>query len=123
MLANLEWSDTDNFFMNLGCQKVSLVPRVTCPLQGVGLVVCGDDKGPLWLYHLPAMAQASPAPAPGTTRATTRLMRPEITDKHLNIVRKLPLDGQDIIVDKVAASWDNKHLVAVTSNNMVRSEL
>ena len=32
MLANLKWSDTDNFYMNLGCHK------------GVGLVVCGDDK-------------------------------------------------------------------------------
>ena len=32
ILANLKWSDTDNFYMNLGCHK------------GVGLVVCGDDK-------------------------------------------------------------------------------
>jgi hypothetical protein len=46
--------------------------------------------------------------------------RSEITIYNmLDIARKLPLDGHDIIVDKVAASWDNKHLVAVTSNNMV----
>jgi hypothetical protein len=74
MLANLKSSDTDNFNMNLGCHKVSPVLRVTFALQGVGLVVCGDDKGSLCLYHLPAMAQASHAPAPGTTQATTRLM-------------------------------------------------
>ena len=26
-------------------------------LQGVGLVVCGDDKGSLWLYNMPTMVQ------------------------------------------------------------------
>ena len=25
--------------------------------QGVGLVVCGDDKGSLWLYNMPTMIQ------------------------------------------------------------------
>ena len=25
--------------------------------QGVGLVVCGDDEGSLWLYNLPTMVQ------------------------------------------------------------------
>ena len=29
------------------------------------------------------------------------------------------LDKHDIIIDKVAASHDNSHIVAVTSNNMV----
>ena len=26
-------------------------------VQGVGLVVCGDDKGSLWLYNMPTMVQ------------------------------------------------------------------
>ena len=25
--------------------------------QGVGLVVCGDDKGIIWLYNMPTMVQ------------------------------------------------------------------
>ena len=25
MLANLKWSDTDNFYMNLGCHKVNFL--------------------------------------------------------------------------------------------------
>ncbi len=29
------------------------------------------------------------------------------------------IDKHDIIIDKVAASHDNSHIVAVTSNNMV----
>ena len=33
--------------------------------------------------------------------------------------RKVALDQHDIIIDKVAASYDNNHIVAVTSNNMV----
>merc|ERR1712010_439939 len=50
LVANLKWSDTDNFYMNLGCHK------------GVGLVVCGDDKGSLWLYNMPTMIQTCPEP-------------------------------------------------------------
>ena len=34
---------------------------------------------------------------------------------------QVPLDRHDIIIDKVAASFDNNHIVAVTSNNMVGS--
>ena len=87
MLSNLKWSDTDNFYMNLGCHKVinEIVARtlklniicvklLLCSFsvlfhfdntgvlhKGVGLVVCGDDKGSLWLYNMPTMVQVSPA--------------------------------------------------------------
>ncbi len=50
---------------------------------------------------------------------TTRLAWPELQDDHLENSRKVPLDRHDIIIDKVAASHDNAHIVAVTSNNMV----
>lgn len=107
MVANLKWSDTDNFYMNLGCHK------------GKGLICCGDDKGSLWLYHLPQYGKDSPTPYSNKIDVTTRLMWPELQDDHLENSRKVPLDRHDIIIDKVAASHDNNFVVAVTSNNMV----
>jgi len=108
LVANLKWSDTDNFYMNLGCHK------------GKGLICCGDDKGSLWLYNLPQFGRDSPTPALKTKiDVTTRLMWPELQDDHLENSRKVPLDRHDIIIDKVAASHDNNYVVAVTSNNMV----
>lgn len=107
LLANLKWSNTDNFYMNLGCHK------------GVGLVVCGDDKGSLWLYNLPDMVRPNPQPLTRMVDPTTMLMWPELQDDHLENSRKVPLDRHDIIIDKVTCSYDNSHIVAVTSNNMV----
>jgi WD40 repeat protein len=111
MLANLKWSDTDNFYMNLGCHK------------GKGLIVCGDDKGSLWLYNMPGMVNKNPEkslqPLSKIVDPTTRLMWPELQDDHLENSRKVPLDRHDIIIDKVTTSWDCNHIVAVTSNNMV----
>lgn len=107
VLANMKWSDTDNFYMNLGCHK------------GKGLVVCGDDKGSLWLYNLPNMTAINPAPIKSLVEPVTRLMWPELQDDHLENSRKVPLDRHDIIIDKVTPSFDNNHIVAVTSNNMV----
>jgi len=107
MMANLRWSDTDNFYMNLGCHK------------GKGLVVCGDDKGSLWLYNMPQMTLPNAHSIKNKVEPTTRLMWPELQDDHLENSRKVPLDRHDIIIDKVAASHDNLHIVAVTSNNMV----
>jgi len=109
LLASLKWSDTDNFYMNLGCHK------------GKGLICCGDDKGSLWLYHQPQFGKdsAKSLPSGKSIPPTTRLMWPELQDDHLENSRKVPLDKHDIIIDKVAASHDNSHIVAVTSNNMV----
>jgi len=107
LLANLKWSDTDNFYMNLGCHK------------GKGLVVCGDDKGSLWLYNLPTLTTAGCEPIKKMVEPTTRLMWPELQDDHLENSRKVPLDRHDIIIDKVTVSADSNHIVAVTSNNMV----
>ena len=89
MLANLKWSDTDNFYMNLGCHK------------GIGLVVCGDDKGSLWLYNCPGMVATQPDPLRKVVEPTTRLMWPDLQDDHLENSRKVPLDRHDIIIDKV----------------------
>lgn len=107
LLANLKWSDTDNFYMNLGCHK------------GRGLVCCGDDKGSLWLYNVPQFGRDCASPLKKVVDPSVRLMWPELQDDHLENSRKIPLDRHDIIIDKVAASHDSMHIVAVTSNNMV----
>jgi len=107
ILANLKWSDTDNFYMNLGCHK------------GKGLICCGDDKGSLWLYNVPQFGKDSGTPLKKMVDPSARLMWPELQDDHLENSRKVPLDRHDIIIDKVAASHDSNHIVAVTSNNMV----
>jgi len=108
MLGHLKWSDTDNFYMNLGCHK------------GKGLICCGDDKGSLWLYNIPQFGKDSPTPqTKSRIEVSTRLLWPELQDDHLENSRKVPLDRHDIIIDKVAASHDNNYVVAVTSNNMV----
>lgn len=107
MLANLKWSDTDNFYMNLGCHK------------GKGMICCGDDKGSLWLYNLPQYGKDGSAAAKGLIEPTTKLAWPELQDDHLENSRKVPLDKHDIIIDKVATSHDTNYVVAVTSNNMV----
>lgn len=107
MIGNLRWSDTDNFYMNLGCHK------------GKGLICCGDDKGTLWLYNQPQFGNDSPTPVKAVIEPSIRLLWPELQDDHLENSRKLPLERHDIIIDKVAASHDGCHIVAVTSNNMV----
>merc|ERR1712073_278340 len=66
MLANLKWSDTDNFYMNLGCHK------------GKGLICCGDDKGSLWLYNVPQFGKDSAAPIKKVVDPSARLMWPEL---------------------------------------------
>ena len=38
MLSNLKWSDTDNFYMNLGCHKVTL-PMHLYPQKCLGVLV------------------------------------------------------------------------------------
>ena len=107
MLANLKWSDTDIYYMNLGCHK------------GTGLIVCGDEKGCLWLYNMPGMVNSCPEPIKKLVDPTTKLVWPELQDDHLENSRKVPLDRHDIFIDKVTTSWDCNHIVAVTSNNMV----
>ena len=101
MLSVLKWSDTDNYFMNLSCHK------------DVGVVVCGDDAGSVWIYNTLSV------PVQGTVDPTIRLMWPQLQDDHLENSRKVPLDRHCIVINSVASSWDSNYIVAVTSNNMV----
>ena len=68
LLAQLKWSDTDNFYMNLGCHK------------GKGLICCGDDKGSLWLYNVPQFGKDSAAPIKKVVDPSARLMWLELQD-------------------------------------------
>lgn len=47
-------------------------------VQGVGLVVCGDDKGSLWLYNLPEMVKTNPTALSKPVDPTAMLMWPEL---------------------------------------------
>ncbi|XP_069674110.1 leucine-rich repeat and WD repeat-containing protein 1-like isoform X2 [Periplaneta americana] len=101
----LQWSDTDNYFMNMGCHPVA------------GLLACGDDMGALWLYDLSNILQQ---PAQDKRVAPSTILDwPDVEDSHVDRNRKLRLGVYDIVVDKVAVSSNGRYLVAVTSNNMV----
>ena len=102
VLSTLQWLDTDNYFMNIGCFK------------GVGFVVCGDDQGSLWLYNTSTIVDTCPEPLARIVQPTTRLMWPQLQDDHLENKRKIPLDKHEIII-----SANTNHIVAVTNNNMV----
>lgn len=114
LLASLKWSDTDNFYMNLGCHKGIRIERNLqhhifytikskqhlefhfhkCHFEkGKGLICCGDDKGSLWLYHQPQFGKdsAKSLPSGKSIPPTTRLMWPELQDDHLENSRKVPL--------------------------------
>ena len=102
LLSKLKWSETEHFFMNMGCHK------------GDGLVVCGDDQGTLWLYDMSTMVQTCPKPVQGILEPNTRIPWPEVQDDY----SRNP-ESKEILVNKVATSWDSEFIVAVTSSNMV----
>jgi WD40 repeat protein len=114
ILTKLDWSKTDNFYMNLGCNRH-------------GLVCCGDDQGSLWVYEQPSLVKRDAIEdwkynekQSSVIKANVRLMWPKLEDAHLENSGDNPEEeGYDIIVDKVAVSQNSEHIVAVTSNNMV----
>lgn len=112
-ILRLKWSDTDNYYMNMGVDSRSCV------------LVCGDDKGSLWVYDLANYVNGN-IKSPLTNSAQHKLVEPvvildwpELEDTEVEKARKLRLDTYDIVVDKCAVSPGAKHIVAVTSNNMV----
>lgn len=108
--ASLKWSDTDGFYMNMGCNKAS------------GLIGCGDDEGAIWLYHQPNLASESPVKLPTgkTVPHTMKLEWPAVYETEADNKRKTAsMVPSKVIVNKVVISHDDKYIVAVTSNNMV----
>ena len=114
ILTKLDWSKTDNFYMNLGCNRH-------------GLICCGDDQGSLWVYEQSSLVNRLAIgdwkyneEESSVIKANVRLMWPNLEDVHLDKSEENPEEeGYNIIVDKVAVSQDSEHIVAVTSNNMV----
>ncbi|XP_037783932.1 leucine-rich repeat and WD repeat-containing protein 1-like [Penaeus monodon] len=113
MMLKLRWSDTDNYYMNMGVDTVSCI------------LVCGDDKGTLWVYDLVKYVTGTvSSPITGGSpvapvEPVALLDWPELEDAEVEKARKLRLDTYDIVVDKCAVSPNGRHIVAVTSNNMV----
>jgi len=113
VIATLDWSKTDNYYMNIGSNSQ-------------GLICCGDDEGALWLYDQPGLNINAPDvildrnKEPQLVKANVRLLWPDLQDEHLeNSVEYPEKTRYDIVIDKVVISDDGQYLVAVTSNNMI----
>lgn len=113
LVATLDWSKTDNYYMNIGCNSQ-------------GLICCGDDEGALWLYNQPGLNVNAPdvisdcKKESKLVKANIRLLWPDLQDEHLENSKEQPEKYRyDIVVDKVIISEDSQYLVAVTSNNMI----
>ena len=102
LLAKHKWSDTDDFYLNMGCDK------------DTSLVVCGDDQGTLWLYDMSTMVQTCPQPVQDVVEPNTQILWPEVQDDY----SRNP-GSNEILVNKVALNWNGEFIVAVTSTNLV----
>ncbi|KAI7813517.1 leucine-rich repeat and WD repeat-containing protein 1 [Triplophysa rosa] len=98
VLTELQWSSTDIPYLSLG----------TCP--GYGYVVCGDEKGSLWTYHVTvAMIEHFKS---GKTIAVTEVLGWPSPVR----AGKGPVEGPSI--NSVAMDPDLRYLVALTDKNM-----
>ena len=111
IIAKLEWSQTENFYMNMGCNRN-------------GLICCGDDEGSIWVYeqkslgkHLTIGDLKYNKKIPEQGKANVRLMWPDMDDGRTE--EEYKDNCSKIMINKVSVSHDSKHIVAVTSNNMV----
>ncbi|XP_042232743.1 leucine-rich repeat and WD repeat-containing protein 1-like isoform X1 [Homarus americanus] len=113
LMLKLKWSNTDNYYMNMGVDPISCI------------LVCGDDKGALWVYNVAdyVTGKVSSPLTEGSQLPPIEPVKildwPELEDAEVEKARKLRLDTYDIVVDKCAVSPGGHHIVAVTSNNMV----
>ncbi|GLH03903.1 Uncharacterized protein GBIM_09722 [Gryllus bimaculatus] len=102
----LKWKDTDNYFMYMGFNK--------------DLLVCGDDKGALWIYNTRSFISEGDTPSKKKdVKPTLVLPWPDLLDTYSERRGKVRLDLFDIVVDKATVSGTGQYIVAVTSNNMV----
>uniref|UniRef100_A0A8C2C8W8 Leucine-rich repeat and WD repeat-containing protein 1 n=1 Tax=Cyprinus carpio TaxID=7962 RepID=A0A8C2C8W8_CYPCA len=98
VLAELQWSSTDIPYLSLG----------TCP--GYGYVVCGDERGRLWMYHI-TDTMVENFKSGKTISATEVLEWPSPVR-----AGKGALEGPSI--NGIAMDPDLHYLVALTDKNM-----
>ncbi|TSP36095.1 Leucine-rich repeat and WD repeat-containing protein 1 [Bagarius yarrelli] len=96
VLAELQWSNTDIPYLSLN----------TCP--GFGYVVCGDEKGRLWTYHITDLTKANFRSGKAVP-ATEVLGWPSPMGS--------PVEGPSI--NSVAMDPELRYLVALSDKNMV----
>ncbi|KAG7483785.1 hypothetical protein MATL_G00042080 [Megalops atlanticus] len=98
ILAELQWSSTDLPYLSLS----------TCP--GEGYVVCGDEKGGLWTYHLTDILESG-------AKKGEAISPTEVLDWP-SPVRKGqgPVEGPSI--NSVAMDPELRYLVALSDKNM-----
>ncbi|MCI4394547.1 hypothetical protein PGIGA_G00170040 [Pangasianodon gigas] len=99
ILAELQWSNTDVPYLSLN----------TCP--GFGYVVCGDEKGRLWTYHITDLAKAN-FKSGKAVPATEVLEWPSPVRSGAG-----PVEGPSI--NSVAMDPELRYLVALSDKNMV----
>ncbi|XP_035289880.1 leucine-rich repeat and WD repeat-containing protein 1 [Anguilla anguilla] len=98
VLAELRWADTDTPYLSLS----------TCP--GEGYVVCGDERGRLWTYHLTDLLKAGGKK--GKVISPT-----EIVDWPSPVRKGVgPVEGPSI--NSVAMDPQLRYLVALSDKNM-----
>ncbi|XP_036379898.1 leucine-rich repeat and WD repeat-containing protein 1 [Megalops cyprinoides] len=98
ILAELQWSSTDLPYLSLS----------TCP--GEGYVVCGDEKGGLWTYHLTDILESG-AKKGDAISPTEVLEWPSPVRKGQG-----PVEGPSI--NSVAMDPELRYLVALSDKNM-----
>ncbi|KAG8228250.1 hypothetical protein J437_LFUL015055 [Ladona fulva] len=115
----LKWSDTDDYFMSMGCSPDGR------------FLACGDDEGAIWLYNLSTEEQEQKAKKQKmdvtdelVKQPSQRLLWPEnLEDEEVRNARKVKcLEGHGGVIDQVALGIGQNgslHLAAVTSTNLV----
>ncbi|XP_043096474.1 leucine-rich repeat and WD repeat-containing protein 1 [Puntigrus tetrazona] len=98
VLAKLQWSSTDIPYLSLA----------TCP--GYGYVVCGDERGRLWMYHI-TDSMMEIFKSGKTISATEVLEWPSPVRTGMGA-----LEGPSI--NSIAMDPDLRYLVALTDKNM-----
>ncbi|XP_049785825.1 leucine-rich repeat and WD repeat-containing protein 1-like [Schistocerca cancellata] len=104
----LKWSNTDNYFMNMGFSK------------GSGVLACGDDEGRLWLYDTKNLFDNSEITNHSEVNPVCVLQWPDVVDNNVIKRHKCNLDSYDTtVINKVAINYAGNCMVGVTSNNLV----
>ncbi|KAF5898332.1 leucine-rich repeat and WD repeat-containing protein 1 isoform X1 [Clarias magur] len=99
ILAELQWTNTDIPYLSLN----------TCP--GFGYVVCGDERGRLWTYHITDLAKAN-------FKSGKAIPATEVLEWPSPVRRGTgPVEGPSI--NSVAMDPELRYLVALSDKNMV----